>query len=129
MKFWGFYKKLFLIKSEFLNLIITPFHNDDIMAPANFCNQWLQFFILAVAKVESPHIPDVSGLKTLNSRKFNLKIFCQLFHYRLSPTFISLPFVNHFFNIPVQGNQFSLIATNVSLFYNCFQGISYLRVM
>jgi hypothetical protein len=46
-----------------LKVGLTTGHDNDILGPANFCNQWLQFCFARICRVEVTHIPDVSSGK------------------------------------------------------------------
>ena len=43
-----------------LQIVLALLHYYQIVCPPNFCNQWLQFYILCVGCVKAAHVPDVA---------------------------------------------------------------------
>jgi hypothetical protein len=46
----------------------------QMLGPTDFSNQWLEFFVPMIGKVELPHIPQVLRGESLHTREFLLEI-------------------------------------------------------
>ena len=63
-------RQLSLQRRLSLKIILAVGHDNEVLSPANFWNQWLQFRLAGACRVEFMHIPDVSnGAKEASLRK------------------------------------------------------------
>ncbi len=85
-----------------LQFVVTPFHNNQVMRPANFCHHWCQFCVIFIGQIENPHPPNIPGRKTTNAWQFGLKILSKPLNHGLAPSLSLLPFHDHPADIPIE---------------------------
>src|ERR1700722_643781 len=95
----------FNVKFPF-QFVFTFIHNDKIMAPPYFSNQWLEFLVSLILYIEFSHIPKILNRKTTHPRELALQIYRQSLHDRFTPFEALLASHNRFSDIPVKIDQF-----------------------
>lgn len=80
----------------------------QIFGPADFCNQWLQFWLACVNAIKVPHVPQVAGRKSVRPRKLGLQIASQIFNHAFAPAQRQLPLADVLAQPPVQRKQFCI---------------------
>jgi len=78
----------------------------EIVAPTDFCNQWLQFWLIPVGSIELPHIEHVALGEPGNAREFLPQVFRQSGGSRITMRSIGLADNYQTTDIPIQVNQF-----------------------
>jgi len=76
--------------------------NHQVMRPANFSNQWLEFFRATVLLEKLAHVPDILNREAPNAWKFTAKVFGKPLYNLFAPSRALLLLYDNPPNIPIQ---------------------------
>ena len=82
--------------------VFTASHDDEILGPTDFSNQWLEFWLALILGVELAHVPEVLRRETVATRELRLKVISERLHHGFTPTEYFLFLVNGLAKIPVE---------------------------
>ena len=77
-------------------------HDDEILGPTDFSNQWLEFWLALILGVELAHVPEVLRRESIATRELRLKVISERLHYGFPPAERFLLLVNGLAKIPVE---------------------------
>ncbi len=86
--------------------ILTSLKNDQIVAPADLCNQWLHSFVVPVEQVKFSHVEDIAPGKSADPWELGPQVIGKLFRDGRTMLRINLPLHDHSPNVPVQADKF-----------------------
>ena len=93
------------VEFTFLRVLAT-LQDDEVVRPADLCNQRLHFHIVAVEQKKFPHVEHVSTGKSTHTRKGVPQVICQPFCNGRTMSGILLPFHDQPPDIPIQADKF-----------------------
>ena len=77
----------------------------NLLGPADFSNQWLEFWLTGVFKEELSHVPEILSGELLHPREVLLQVSGKLLYHRLAPALLFLTLNNHAADVPVKTNK------------------------